>query len=201
MQRRWPRHPTPPTSFDVQASISTACGIGALAGRPLGGLLYRMPAIALPALSSDLRTAWGFRVPCAAVSLIALATMPAVCCFGDRGDRARSGAVEGMTHRSASADGIRDGCTGYGGVLTRSRVLTLAAVAVSGTVVACLDSTLANKLDRPPLEYVTWPISARSSQSGMAERTPAPPVVSGGQWLPRTGTPPPPFPSQLQPPW
>ena len=127
----------------VTASIGTACGVGCLAGPPLGGFLYDLPKLFLhnphgtAQRNAEIEN-WCFRSPFIIVGLATLGLAALVFVyFSDV--RARG---ESKEPPSSMLE-----------LLDLSRTVTLVAIALSGTVVATLDPTLANKLYQDPYYY------------------------------------------------
>lgn len=126
----------------VSASIATACSLGCIAGPPIGGVLYHLPTLLKKSLNLDekLVSLWAFRGPFLVTgSLIFVLSIYIYLYFGnvtdaDQGDQGDEGRSSVRT------------------VLNRSRVITLIAMALSGTFVAALDPTLANHLTAEPFD-------------------------------------------------
>jgi MFS family permease len=115
----------------VMASVGTVCGLGCMAGPPIGGVLYDLG-------STD---EWKFRIPFLVFGTLPLVLVPAVVRY-----------MPGQ-----SIDDSKEGGSLWS-VMSPSLVLTTIAIALSGTVVATLDPTLADRLGAAPLNMNTTKI-------------------------------------------
>ena len=120
----------------VTAMIGTVCGLGCMAGPPIGGLVYDIPKDFDPNSDAVWVSQWCFRAPflffggfCLLLSLLV---------YWKFGDVAAEKGSDAPPTAPISA------------VLTPSRLLSLIAIALSGTIVATLDPTLSHKLYEQP---------------------------------------------------
>lgn len=126
----------------VSASIATACSLGCIAGPPIGGVLYHLPTLLKKSLDLDeeLVSLWAFRGPFLVTGvLIFVLSIYIFFYFGNVTD-------------ADQGDEEDEGRSSVRSVLNKSRVITLIAMALSGTFVAALDPTLANKLTAEPFD-------------------------------------------------
>lgn len=114
----------------VTAAIGTVCGLGCMAGPTIGGVIYGLGG-------SETSS---FRLPF--IFLAGVEIMLSFLC-----------AFYFKEIRRPPEDDPHAAKPGQEGVMSPSRVLTLGAIALSGTIVATLDPTLAYRLDEAPYHY------------------------------------------------
>lgn len=149
----------------AMASIGTVSGLGCMLGPAVGGFLYDLMADA-----SQPPPSWAFRLPCivCAIPPILLLAFVRRCV-----PPLELAAAEGATTERATTEGNtgvgRGGEAGGGGgdrgggsirsLLSPSLCLGLISVALSGSIVATLDPTLAYRLSSPPFSLSASAVS------------------------------------------
>eukprot|EP00039_Didymoeca_costata_P001180 m.50404 g.50404 ORF g.50404 m.50404 type:complete len:784 (+) comp10669_c0_seq1:87-2438(+) len=122
----------------VTASIGTVCGLGCLAGPPIGGVLYDLPKKFNPNWDAIWTDGWCFRLPFFVFGFFCLVLSLYVYVY--------FGNVQAEAQDENAAAPVSQ-------VLSWSRLLSLVAIALSGTIVATLDPTLSHKLYKEPYGY------------------------------------------------
>ena len=135
----------------VMASIGTVSGVGCMVGPPLGGVLF-------DAAGGD--DAWAFRLPFVVFGAITIMLTPVLHYFVPQEHIAGDDATPPDAAAAASPPADAEAAAAAGGaarrrnpiceVLSLSVCLGLASVALSGSVVATLDPTLAYRMRGPP---------------------------------------------------
>lgn len=114
----------------IFASIGTVCGVGCMLGPLVGASLY----------SIDSSPIWKFRLPFFLTSIFPLA-LAAACYYVISGEK------ENVTGQPTENKDNENACSGSCKVLMNPAVtLSVVAIALSGTIVATLDPTLAYRL-------------------------------------------------------
>merc|ERR1719216_711000 len=113
--------------------IGTVCGLGCMAGPTVGGLIYGI---------GDIGGLSAFSLPFIFLSALELC-LAFMCLFYFTEFRKVEDDLISATGKSKEEKNI----------FTPSRVLTLGAIALSGTIVATLDPTLAFRLSDAPFFY------------------------------------------------
>eukprot|EP00494_Astrolonche_serrata_P023238 UN23496 len=132
----------------VTAGIGTFCGIGCMIGPPLGGVLY-------DAGGGDNSNS-GFRLPFIVLAGFEMVLALVVAVFfkelkqEDEEDTTTGTAV----HTGSQIQAVEEEKSVY----TTSRMLTLGAIALNGTIVATLDPTLTYRLQEKPFHYSSYMI-------------------------------------------
>eukprot|EP00935_MAST-01C_sp_MAST-1C-sp1_P002146 g2146.t1 len=146
----------------IMASVGTVCGLGCMAGPPLGGVLYDIGST----------PEWQFRIPFLVFGALPLLLVIAVAKYMP----------------SQSIDDTKDQASLWS-VMSPSLMLTTVAIALSGTIVATLDPTLAGRLGSPPFNWNTTKIGLMfmiSSIAYVASSVPVGMVVDKFPNSPRT---------------
>jgi len=117
----------------VTAMIGTVCGLGCMAGPTVGGLIYGI---------GDVGPLQKFSLPFIFLSVLEFC-LAFLCLFYFTEFRKEEEDPNSAQGKKAEEKSI----------LTPSRILTLGAIALSGTIVAALDPTLAYRLSDDPFNY------------------------------------------------
>mmetsp|Transcript_18818 Transcript_18818/g.26222 ORF Transcript_18818/g.26222 Transcript_18818/m.26222 type:complete len:526 (-) Transcript_18818:100-1677(-) len=129
------------SSGTISASIGTVCGLGCMAGPPLGGLFYDIGG------ATGLTAFFFPFLIFAAVPFLITAALPFVMT-----DVMAEAGMAPEEEINIERPGIEESAP-FRDVLTKSRLLALFAMGVNGSLVSSLDPTLEYRLDSDPINY------------------------------------------------